>query len=240
MFIQNKYLKWYEAIITNARTKNYEFTECHHILPRSMGGNDDQTNLIDLSPREHFICHLLLSKCTVGEAKTSMVFAAYMMAKVKNDRQQREYSINSRIYEALSKERAKLVSRLKSGGSLSEEHKEKISKSLTGKKHTDKSKQKISANHRRNQSEETAAKISQSKSGIATRGSGWETPALTREKQRLSNLGKSRAESTKEKNRLNKLGRKWISHPLSKQTKLASADEVARLLSDGWVEGRLR
>lgn len=240
MFIQNKYLRWYESIIANAKTKHYEFTECHHILPRSMGGSDDQSNLIELSPREHFICHLLLAKCTTGEARTSMVFAAFMMSKVKNDRQHRDYLINSRIYEGLAKERAKLVSQLKSGRALSEEHKEKISKSLIGRKHSNEAKHRISKNHRRGQSEETSAKISQSKSGIATRGYGWETAEETREKQRLSNLGKTRSKETKEKNRLNKLGRKWVSNPTTNQTKLASPEEISKLINSGWVRGRLR
>ena len=239
MFIQNKYLRWYESIIANARAKQYKFSECHHILPRSMGGADEESNLIDLSPREHFICHLLLAKCTTGEAKNSMVFAAFMMAKVKNEKQQRTYSINSRIYEGLAKERARLVSQLKSGGSLSEEHKAKISKSLIGRKHSDEAKQKISKNHRRGQSEETSTKISQSKSGVATRGYGWETPEETREKQRLSNLGKSRSTETKEKNRLNKLGRKWMSNLSTNQTRLARPEEIDELLSSGWVSGRL-
>ena len=239
MFIQNKYLRWYESIIANAKSKQHEFTECHHILPRSMGGSDEQSNLVELSPREHFICHLLLTKCTIGEAKNSMVFAAFMMAKVKNDRQQRIYSINSRIYDVLAKERAKLVSQIKSGCTLSEEHKAKISKSLIGRKHSDEAKQKISKNHRRGQSEETSTKISQSKSGVATRGYGWETPEETREKQRLSNLGKSRSAETKEKNRLNKLGRKWMSNLSTNQTRLARPEEIDELLSSGWVSGRL-
>lgn len=167
-----------------------------------------------------------------------MVFAALMMAKVKNDRQQRTYQINSRLYESLAKERSLLISQLKTGCTLSDDHKQKISKSLTGRKHSAESKQKISENHRRAQNAETSLKISQSKSGIATRGKGWETPEETKEKQRLSNLGKSRSEETKEKNRSNKIGRKWVSNPITKQTKLAAAGEIDNLLSNGWIKGR--
>jgi len=37
--------------------------ERHHILPRSLGGQDTLENLIYLIPREHFIAHLILWKC---------------------------------------------------------------------------------------------------------------------------------------------------------------------------------
>lgn len=239
MFIQNKYLKWYESIIAKARANDYEFTECHHILPQSMGGSNDPCNLVKLSPREHYVCHLLLTKFTIGKSKASMVYAAMMMAKVKNDRQKRDYLVNSRIYETLSRERAKIVSSLKSGGNLSEEHKKKISESLIGKKHSEESKRKISENHRRSQTDLTSLKISQSKSGIATRGTGWETSSETREKQRQSNLGKSRSEETKEKNRLNKLGRKWMTCSKTNAAKLVSSEEIVNLLSQGWNMGRV-
>jgi hypothetical protein len=51
----------YERLIRRAR-HNYPFglTERHHILPRSMGGTDDWDNLVRLTPREHYLAHLLL------------------------------------------------------------------------------------------------------------------------------------------------------------------------------------
>lgn len=38
------------------------YTEKHHILPRSLGGTDDSTNLIRLTPEDHFFAHLLIAK----------------------------------------------------------------------------------------------------------------------------------------------------------------------------------
>lgn len=35
----------------------------HHIIPRSLGGSDEVSNLIRLTPREHYIAHLILWKC---------------------------------------------------------------------------------------------------------------------------------------------------------------------------------
>jgi hypothetical protein len=58
------YQKIYESII--ARGKNRvligEYTESHHIIPRCIGGSDNLDNLVDLTPEEHYICHLLLVK----------------------------------------------------------------------------------------------------------------------------------------------------------------------------------
>ena len=63
MFINNKYTKCYLAIIQSANTiTRTTYTETHHIIPRSMGGTDDKSNLVQLSAREHFICHKLLVK----------------------------------------------------------------------------------------------------------------------------------------------------------------------------------
>ena len=38
-----------------------EYYERHHIVPRCLGGNNDESNLIDLYAREHFIAHKLLA-----------------------------------------------------------------------------------------------------------------------------------------------------------------------------------
>lgn len=57
------YLKIYNSIIER---RKYEipqgYSENHHIIPRSLGGSDKKYNLIRLTAREHFICHLLLTK----------------------------------------------------------------------------------------------------------------------------------------------------------------------------------
>lgn len=67
MFISNKYYKWYMNLIegvqqVNRSKKDGDF-DCHHILPRSMGGTNVKTNLVYLTHREHFMAHVLLVKC---------------------------------------------------------------------------------------------------------------------------------------------------------------------------------
>lgn len=57
------YQKVYNNIINNRKQKAFNgYTEKHHIIPKSLGGKDNKANLVELSAREHFICHLLLTK----------------------------------------------------------------------------------------------------------------------------------------------------------------------------------
>jgi len=39
-----------------------DFVERHHIIPRCMNGSDDDSNMISLTPEDHFFAHLLLAK----------------------------------------------------------------------------------------------------------------------------------------------------------------------------------
>ena len=101
MFIQNKYFKYYYNIIDAAKSRVLDgYTETHHIVPKSLGGTDNQENLVILTAREHFVCHLLLTKMTVGVARRSMVFALNALSNLENPYQSR---YKSKLY-ALSRE----------------------------------------------------------------------------------------------------------------------------------------
>jgi len=65
MYLENKYTAWYYNIINYAKLRTLSpdvYTEKHHIIPRSMGGDNNADNLVKLTAREHFVCHLLLVK----------------------------------------------------------------------------------------------------------------------------------------------------------------------------------
>jgi hypothetical protein len=97
--MKNKYKKWYDTIIKKAQNRvTEEYTELHHILPRSLGGSNNDENLVSLTIREHFICHILLTKFTSGEDRNKMLYAVILM-KGGNDKQPRY--INSRLYESV-------------------------------------------------------------------------------------------------------------------------------------------
>lgn len=132
MFIQNKYHKWYMAIIEVAkqRTDELDYSELHHIIPRSLGGLDNDYNLVRLTAREHFICHFLLTKFTTGQNYHKMVYACQGMRRARN--YQNRY-INSRLYEIVKREGARIQSERFLGKKLSEEHKANISAGQKGR-----------------------------------------------------------------------------------------------------------
>lgn len=99
MYLDNKYTKWYNSIIENSNNRTIDgYTEKHHIIPRSLGGSDDSSNLAILTAREHFICHLLLTKMTTGNARHKMCFALHMITNARNIGEGR-YTPTSRLYE---------------------------------------------------------------------------------------------------------------------------------------------
>lgn len=54
----------YDSIIKRGQTReNYiKNTEMHHIIPRSEGGSNKKENKVELTMKEHHLCHLLLLK----------------------------------------------------------------------------------------------------------------------------------------------------------------------------------
>ncbi len=131
-FIENKYTNWYYQIIYKAQlgVRNNIYTERHHIIPKSLGGSDDKENMVVLTAREHFICHILLTKMTTGIDKIKMVHAAIGM---KRSRSYQDRYINSRLYENIKREFAIISSILNTGKKMSEESKQKMSISSKGK-----------------------------------------------------------------------------------------------------------
>jgi hypothetical protein len=98
--LTNKYSKLYYKITSNAKQRFTEgYTELHHIIPQSMGGSNDKENLVELTAREHFICHWLLVKMTEGKDRSKMLYALNGM-KAENRYQQRYHTkITARVYE---------------------------------------------------------------------------------------------------------------------------------------------
>ena len=128
MFIENKYYKWYK-ILTAQKDRNIEgYTENHHIVPRSFGGSNKKENLVILTAREHFIAHLLLTKCTEGINRKRMVNAYVLMAKCKDKNQERTYKVNANQYAVLKQESIKDKKLFRH----SDETKKRISTKLSG------------------------------------------------------------------------------------------------------------
>ena len=98
------------------KKNNGAYYEVHHILPRSLGGNNDKSNLAMLTAREHFICHWLLVKMYPKGSieRDKMIFAIWCMQSESNTQQGQRY-INAHVYETIRTEYRAVVSRRQSG-----------------------------------------------------------------------------------------------------------------------------
>jgi hypothetical protein len=104
-----KYARWYDSLIAKAQSRTIVgYSETHHIVPRSFGGNDSKANLVKLTAREHYIAHALLWKMKfTGVYGSKMAFAfntfiSKMTTKVRGVHH--TYTISSRTYEVFRKE----------------------------------------------------------------------------------------------------------------------------------------
>lgn len=112
---KNKYKKWYFSIIKKAISLNRKcgndlYFEGHHILPGSIypqykNIKKNPWNIVLLTAREHFICHLLLTKIFINPInKQKMCFALHRLSFSKNNK------IRSRTYSIVRKIHSKNVS----------------------------------------------------------------------------------------------------------------------------------
>jgi len=208
----NKYTHWYNQIISNAQNRVAEgYVERHHIQPRSLGGADTADNLVELTAREHFVCHWLLTKMTTGEARYKMLNALRMMRAEKAGQHRYTTAITSRVYESIKQEYSELQSILRSGEG----------NGFYGKTHTDEARHRISeANKGRTQPPDEKAKQIASITGRKRSPFSDEWKA----KMSASKLGENNnrygvtvSEDTKQKIREKAIGRKQSAETIQKK-----------------------
>ena len=182
--IMNKYIKWYNQITERARYRIIDtYTETHHIKPRSLGGTDDIDNLVELTAREHFVCHWLLTKMHTGEDRAKMINALYIMQGKNRYQERYQTKITSRVYESLRKDYAQYISERNTGRIQPPEEKAKQIAAITGRK-------------RKPFSEEWLAKMSKSKQGKNNPRYGIKISEETREKMREKAKGRKQSPET--------------------------------------------
>lgn len=108
------------------------YYERHHIVPRSMGGSDESSNLILLTGREHYIAHLLLWKMHPDSFAMQNAFMIMCNKKVSK--------VNSRLYDRLKSDFSKYMTENRSGENhhmygknISDEHKELLRQAQLGR-----------------------------------------------------------------------------------------------------------
>jgi hypothetical protein len=171
----NRYLKFIDAL-KNQSIDGY--SEKHHIVPRSMGGGDEPSNIIVLTLRQHYVAHWMLWKVYGGK----MAVAFDYMNGIKKY----GYRLTGRTIKLLSED----VSKRRSERPVSDATKDKQRQAKLGRKlsaeHIEKVRQ---ASIGRTYSEETKRKVSEGKKGISTRGTGWTQSEETRNKIGQAQVG---------------------------------------------------
>lgn len=140
----NKYYTWYFNICQRAMSRDVvlDYSEKHHIVPKSLGlgGEKDQSNLIRLTPREHYVAHMLLVRFLTKDAhKQKMKYAMWYLS-TRNI----QYKPSSRSYETA---RIHLITTIKSRVDSAETRRKKARpgqlNGMYGKTHSDSVKEKL-------------------------------------------------------------------------------------------------
>ena len=222
MFIKNKYKRWYDAIVSNAQLRStpLSYSEKHHIIPKSIGGQDRKNNLVHLSGREHFICHWLLIKITTGSNREKMIYALNGMRRVSRTHQQERYitKITSRVFANLKEEFSKIHSARLTGRTMSAEQKAKISAAGKGRVHSQETIDKRSAScigKKRTAEQKERMSIAQ-KGRVAKKYSQEEKNIIS---AKISAAGKGRVMSDETKAKLSAINKGKKLPPKSEETK---------------------
>jgi hypothetical protein len=206
-YLSNKYTNWYYKIIHNAQHRQFPpntYYESHHIIPKSLGGSNEPSNLVLLTAKEHFICHHLLVKMTENDNKRKMSFAFWCFCILKNEYQDR-HKVTAQQYEI-----AKLLKKEYSrrGYTHTEESKQKMSDSKKGKPSKLKG---IPTGRKIEYTDEIRQKISQSKLGKKRK------PFTEETKQKMSKSGKGRIFSEDHKRKISEANKQYaLNKKLSK------------------------
>lgn len=110
------YSKKYNELINYCKSnndRNTELVEVHHILPKCLGGTDDENNLVYMRSLEHIVAHCLLYLLYKDNEK--IIYAAWCMLILNKSNNDRKESINliltkaSSIREEIYKSRTKPI-----------------------------------------------------------------------------------------------------------------------------------
>lgn len=101
------YFKIYFSIVDRAKNRDSVdgYSEMHHVEPRCTGGNDHASNLVRLTAKEHYICHLLLAKEFPKERGLTIAFSLMNTDSHKNRKiRAKEYAWSRKAFSTAMSE----------------------------------------------------------------------------------------------------------------------------------------
>jgi hypothetical protein len=117
----------YRAQIDARMKNNNVYYEQHHIIPECIGGDNNITNLVYLTAREHYVAHKLL--CEIYPNNDKLHYALWRMMNPQSKRHIRSYNISSHEYEhrkKIQQEKVRILGLSNKGRNVSDETKNKI------------------------------------------------------------------------------------------------------------------
>lgn len=256
IFNQSKYTRWYYAIVHYRQVNPLNsdiYSETHHIIPDSFyinrkrdgppgwleGDPDEKDNLVNLTGREHALCHWLLKKMTAGRARELMIYSFNMM-NVYSDHQNRgvsrmitqAYERNRIEWSKLHSEKMKGKEPWNKGLDMKDDPRCKGGRKNKGKKHSEETKKLIGASQLgKKMSLESSERKRQAMTGFK-RGPMTDEEKL---KRKLANMGKKK--SGEHSSNVAKANIGKISINKDGVEKKINKDSLDQFLSDGWQLG---
>jgi hypothetical protein len=177
------YQRIYSQLVLRAKERKTVkgYKELHHIIPKCVKGTDDANNLVELTAKEHFIAHLLLTEIYPKSQKIK--YALWMMASMEAPNQNR-YRVSANMYRIIKEQIAK----------KSIEHKQRISEGLKRAYQEG----KRTSNAGRKMPKEFGEKISKAKKGMVGTNKG--IPMSEEQKKKISQTLKNRNKNGIKKN----------------------------------------
>ena len=216
MFTDSKYTKWYFSIIDSARYRiNKGYVEVHHIIPKCLGGLDTVDNLIELTAREHFICHWLLTKMVTETKQQYQLWNAFSCMLYRERPGQERYKVSSKIFESIKIAGSKIKSERFKGENNPMFGKRGILSPNFGKKWTEEHKKNSSISHLG----KTRSVESREKQSEKTKGRKQTTEHITKRSR------------SGEQNHM--YGKKLSPEAIAKRTATLKANKLAKKLAAG-------
>ena len=228
------YQKIYDQLIEKRRQqplikksrkdKDYQYCEKHHIIPRCFGGDDSKDNLVNLTAREHYIAHVLISRiCMKLYGKDSIEFEKAICTVLlfkggKNNitlcERYKVIRFNSRIFQKVREEFTAIASKRakKYVGS---------NNGMYGKTHTKESRDKIRQTRKKNEC------------GVGSKNSMYGRPCYYNMSSAEKEQWKTNIRNNFKKNHF-----KHMYHSITYENVMVPLSKVNEYISKGYVLGQ--
>lgn len=230
------YTTIYNNLIQRAVNRSLDgYRERHHIIPRCLGGNDTNENLVDLTPEEHYIAHLLLMK--IYPENNSLTHAAVMMT-VKGKNQIR----NNKLYGWVRRKHSIAISINQSGKGNSQFGKYWICNVTTGEVVRTTSVE-VPGGWIRGKTGFTSCEVCGKNSGSKQRRFCTDhrpksiAPKTTMSKGSPTALKLAAYCKARTKEEHPQYGKRWVND--GTRNKMIPKDQVDTFIGNGWIKGKL-